>query len=132
MAAGAGSFPKTVGSSSSLRDPMLMYLYLSAGGGTWVQNAPSLLLAPAFLLPDCLKLSDRGTDPIGDGTEGIFDVTSGANGMKEELLTIFSDACRMATSGTDAAEGTGSEGEISSTIPPRLILSFGTLEKKKA
>ena len=131
MAAGVNSFPKTVGSSLSRQDPILMYSYLPAGGGIEVQNASSLLSAPAFLLPNCRKLSDRDTDPIGNGTEGISDVTFGANGMEEEIPTIVSGICKTVTPRTDVAEGTGCGWRISSTTPPYLILSLGTLKKIK-
>ncbi|KAL2501840.1 hypothetical protein Fot_35688 [Forsythia ovata] len=118
MAAGADSFLKTVGSSSSQQDPMLMYSYLPAGGGTGVRNASSPL-----------SLSDEDTDPRRDGTEGIYDVTSGTNGMKEELHTIVFGVYKTVTPRTDAVEDIGGGGEILSTTPPRLILSLGMLEK---
>ncbi|KAL2559550.1 hypothetical protein Fot_04289 [Forsythia ovata] len=118
-----------MGFNSSRQDPMLMYLYLPAGRETGVWNASSLLSVPVFFLPDCRKLFDGDTDPTGDRTEGISDVTSGANGMKEEILTIVSGVYKTVTSETDAAESTGGGGRMLSTIPPRLILSLGTLEK---
>ncbi|KAL2513898.1 hypothetical protein Fot_27869 [Forsythia ovata] len=69
------------------------------------------------------------TDPTWDRTEGISDVTSCANGMEEGIPTIVFDVYKTVTPGTDTAKGTGDGGRISSTTPPRLILSLGTLEK---
>ncbi|KAL2550254.1 hypothetical protein Fot_11784 [Forsythia ovata] len=166
MSTGAGSFSKMIGSSSSRRDPMLMYSYLPVGGGIGVcdahrswgtrsstseeryprprpilrespassipfpgMDAFSLLSAAAFLLPDRLKFFDEDTGLAENGTEGIPDVTFGANRKKEELLTIVSGACGTKIPGTNAVEDTGGGGGISSTTPSRLILSFGTIEK---
>ncbi|KAL2493838.1 hypothetical protein Fot_37595 [Forsythia ovata] len=84
-----------------------------------------LLSAAAFLLPDHLKFSDENTGPAGNGTEGTPDVTFGANGIKEELLTIVFGACGTTIPRTNTAEDTRGGGKISSTTPPHLILSFG-------
>ncbi|KAL2501712.1 hypothetical protein Fot_35560 [Forsythia ovata] len=75
LAAGGGSFPKTVASSSSRRDPMLIYSYFLRGRDVGAQNASSLLLAPAFLFSSCLALPGEGTGLAGIDVDGTFDVT---------------------------------------------------------
>ncbi|KAL2488152.1 hypothetical protein Fot_41444 [Forsythia ovata] len=128
MATGSGSFSKTVGSSSSRWDPMLIFSYLPRGGdvGTW--NASSPLLAPAFLFSNYLPLPGGGTGLAGIEVDGTSDVASGAGGIYE-LSVVISGTCNTVVPGPDTANGTKGGGGISSTTPTCLILNFGTLEK---
>ncbi|KAL2559204.1 hypothetical protein Fot_03943 [Forsythia ovata] len=90
--------------------------------------SPWLPMTTFFFL-DHLKFSVGDTGLVRSGTEGTPNVISSAKGTEGKLLTIVPGASETEIPITDAAHDTEGRGGISSTTPPHLILSFGTLEK---
>ncbi|KAL2508684.1 hypothetical protein Fot_32331 [Forsythia ovata] len=68
----------------------------------------SLSSATVFFLPDRRISFDGSRVSLRRITEGMPTAIPDANGIAVKVPTIAFDACRIATSGTDAVRGTGS------------------------
>ncbi|KAL2545693.1 hypothetical protein Fot_14926 [Forsythia ovata] len=95
-----------------------------------VRCACSTLSTFGFLFAGGLTFSRGDTGLAGFDGDGMSALTSGAGGIWG-LPTTVSGSCKTVGLEPDTVGDAKWGRETSSTIPPHLILNFGTLEKWK-